>query len=167
MTNSKEVILKLKEVREEKGLSYGDILDLMEKNGDYLSKSTLSRVFAEGSEDIKFRYEDTIRPIANALLDIETIDEDDELDVKAMKSLLKLKMQRIEELERQIEKDKIKSHEKLEKERDQFQKSIEFLKEQLAYKDKRMDEFMESVKEKDKQLAGLTNHILNCPYRKQ
>ena len=167
MTNSKEVILKLKEVREEKGLSYGDILDLMEQNGDFLSKSTLSRVFADGSEDIKFRYEDTIRPIAKALLDIETIDEDDELDVKAMKSLLKLKMQRIEELERQIEKDKIKNHEKLEKERDQFQKSIEFLKEQLAYKDKRMDEFMESVKEKDKQLAGLTNHILNCPYRKQ
>ena len=167
MTNSRDVILKLKEVREEKGLSYGDILDLMERNGDFLSKSTLSRVFAEGSEDIKFRYEDTIRPIANALLDIETIEEDDELDVKAMKSLLKLKMNRIEELERQIEKDKIKYHEKIEKERTQFQRSIEFLKEQLAYKDKRMDEFMESVKQKDKQLAGLTDHILNCPYRKK
>ena len=55
MTNSKDVILKLKEVREEKGLSYNDILDLMEKNGDFLSKSTLSRVFAEGSEEIRFR----------------------------------------------------------------------------------------------------------------
>ena len=78
MTNSRDVILKLKDVREEKGLSYGDILDLMEQNGDYLSKTTLSRVFAEGSEDIKFRYEDTIRPIANALLDIENMEDDDE-----------------------------------------------------------------------------------------
>ena len=50
MTNTKDIIVKLKEVRDEKGLSYTDILDLMEKNGDYLSKSTLSRVFAEGSE---------------------------------------------------------------------------------------------------------------------
>lgn len=31
MSNTKEIILKLKEVREEKGLSYGDILDIMEK----------------------------------------------------------------------------------------------------------------------------------------
>ena len=35
MTNTREIILKLKEVREEKGLSYGDILDLMEKQGDF------------------------------------------------------------------------------------------------------------------------------------
>ena len=166
MTNSKDVILKLKEVREEKGLSYGDILDLMEKNGDFLSKSTLSRVFAEGSEDIKFRYEDTIRPIANALLDIETIEEDDELDVRAMKSLLKLKMQRIEELEYQLEKEKNKYHDKLEKEREQYKHSLDFMREQLAYKDKRMDEFMDTLKEKDAQMAGMLNHIMNCPFRK-
>ena len=167
MTNTRDVILKLKEVREEKDYSYGDILELMEKNGDFLSKSTLSRVFAEGSEDIKFRYEDTIRPIANALLDIETFEEDDELDVKALKSLLKLKMNLIEELEHTLEKEKLKHHEKLEKEREQFRRSLDFLREQLAYKDKRMDEFMDSMKEKDKQLAGLMDHIMNCPYRKK
>ena len=98
MTNSKDVILKLKEVREEKGLSYADILDLMEKNGDFVSKSTLSRVFAEGSEEIKFRYEDTIRPIAKALLDIENLEETDDLDTKALKALLKYKIARIESI---------------------------------------------------------------------
>ena len=103
MTNTKDIILKLKEVREEKGLSYGDILELMEKNGDYLSKSTISRVFSEGSEASSFRYEETIRPIAKALLDIENIEADDDMDVQAMKSLLKYKIQRIEELEQQIE----------------------------------------------------------------
>lgn len=166
MTNSSDVILKLKEVKEEKGLSYSDILDLMEKNGDYLSKSTLSRVFAEGSENIKFRYEDTIRPIANALLDIETNEETDELDVRAMKALLRLKLQRIEELEHLLEKEKIKHHEKLEKEREQFERSLDFMREQLAYKDKRMDEFMDTLKVKDTQLAGMLDHIMNCPYRK-
>ena len=44
MTNTKDIIIKLKEVRIEKGLSYGDILELMENNGDYVSKSTLSKL---------------------------------------------------------------------------------------------------------------------------
>lgn len=169
MTNSKDVILKLKEVREEKGLSYNDILDLMEKNGEYLSKSTLSRVFAEGSEEIKFRYEDTIRPIANALLDIETIEETDDMDIRAMKSLLKYKIERIEELERQVEhleaslnKEKVKYHEKLDKEREQSRRSIEFLKEQISLKDKRMDQLLEAVFEKDLQHKEMLAKVLKC-----
>lgn len=169
MTNSKDVILKLKEVREEKGLSYGDILDLMEQNGDYLSKTTLSRVFAEGSEDIKFRYEDTIRPIAKALLDIENLEESDDLDTKAMKSLLKYKIQRIEELEQQVEhleaaldKEKIKYHDKLDEERDLYNRRVDFLKEQIALKDKRMDQLLEAVFEKDKQHKEMLTKLLHC-----
>ena len=133
MTNTRDIILKLKEVREEKNLSYNDILTLMENNNDFLSKSTLSKVFSEGSEDLSFRYEETIRPIAKALLDMETIEEDDNMDVRAMKSLLKYKIQRIEELEHQIEqlnslidKQKIQFHEKLDEERERFNKSIDF-----------------------------------------
>ena len=152
MTNSKDVILKLKEVREEKGLSFNDIIKLMEENGDYISKSTISRVFADGSEESSFRYEETIRPIAKALLDIEEIEDDDNTDVRAMKSLLKYKIERIEELEHQIEHlqaalnaEKVKNHEKLEKEREQHQRSIEFLKNQIDLKDKRMDMLLEHI----------------------
>lgn len=166
MTNSKEIILKLKEVREEKGLSYGDILDLMEKQGDFVSKSTLSRVFAEGSEDCSFKYEETIRPIAKALLDIETIDETDNMDVQAMKSLLKYKIKLIEELEKKNEaltgeltKEKLKHHEKLDKERENFQKSLNFCREQINLKDKRIDQLMDSN-------ILLLNQLLTCPCRK-
>lgn len=173
MTNSKDVILKLKEVREEKGLSYNDILVLMENNGDFLSKSTLSRVFADGSEEIKFRYEDTIRPIANALLDINNIEEEDSTDVKTMKSLLKYKNDRIVELEKQVsdlemalDKQKIKANDKLEKEREQFNRSIDFLKEQVALKDKRMDLLLDAVKEKDMIHHKMLEQVLNCPARK-
>lgn len=169
MTNSKDVILKLKEVREEKGLSYNDILELMEKNGDFLSKSTLSRVFAEGSEEIRFRYEDTIRPIANALLDIETIEDTDNMDVQAMKSLLKYKIQRIEELEQQVEqlkseidKQKIKHHEKMDAERTAWQRSIDFLKEQISYKDKRMDFLLDAVQKKDALHQEMLEKLLKC-----
>lgn len=51
MTNPRDVIISLKKVRDEKGLSYAKILSLMEQNGDFLSPSTLSRVFADGSEE--------------------------------------------------------------------------------------------------------------------
>lgn len=172
MTNTKEIILKLKEVREEKGLSYGDILDLMEKNNDYLSKSTISRVFSEGSENLSFRYEETIRPIAKALLDIETIEDDDDVDVQAMKSLLQYKIKRIEDLEQQMEqlqtdfdKERLKFHEKMEHEREQWAKSIEFLKTQISFKDQRIDVLLEAVRDKDSRYDELLNIILSCPCR--
>ena len=173
MTNTRDIIIKLKEVRDEKGLSYSDILDLLEKNGDYLAKSTLSRVFSDGSEDLSFDYENTIRPIANALLDIETIEDTDNMDVQAMKSLLKYKIQRIEELERTISDlkaalsaEKVKYHEKLDKERDQHQRSIDFLKNQIDLKDKRMDQLLEAVFQKDNQHKEMLDLILSCPARK-
>lgn len=174
MTNIKEIIIQLKKVREEKGFSYNDILDLMEENGDYLSKSTLSRVFADGSEEVSFRYEETIRPIANALLDIENIEDDDNMDVRAMKSLLKYKIERIEELERQVDQlelslaeEKVKYHERMDKERERFNRSIDFLKNQIDLKDKRMDQLLEAVFAKDTQHKELLDLILTCPARKQ
>lgn len=172
MTNTKDIILKLKEVRKEKDLSYGKILELMEDNGDYVSKSTISRVFQDGSEDLSFRYEETIRPIAKALLDIETIEDNDDVDVQAMKSLLQYKIQRIEELEHQIEqlecslnKEKLKYHEKMEQERERWSKSIDFLKEQITLKDKRIDLLLDAVHEKDGRLEQLLQQILSCPCR--
>lgn len=167
MTNTREIILKLKEVREEKGLSYGDILEIMEKQGDFVSKSTLSRLFAEGSEDCSFKYEETIRPIAKALLDIETIEDTDDMDVQAMKSLLKYKIQLIEDLEQKVEaldsalaKEKLKYHEKLDKERENFQKSLNFCREQINLKDKRIDQLLDTN-------VKLLNQLLVCPCRKQ
>lgn len=169
MTNTKDIIIKLKQVREEKGLSYGDILDLMEKNNDYLAKSTISRVFADGSEEQSFRYEETIRPIAKALLDMETIEEDDDSSVQGLKTILKYKMQIIEDLEKQVaslktdlDKQKIRANEKLEKEREGFNRSIDFLKEQVNLKDKRMDFLLEAVQRKDQLHEDMLNKLLMC-----
>ena len=146
MTNTKDIIIKLKEVREEKNLSITDIENLLEENNEHLSRSTISRIFADGSEETSFRYEETIRPIANALLDIETIEETDNMDVQAMKSLLKYKAVRIKELEKQIEhlqnaldKERIKGFEKFEAERKLLHDRISFLTSQIELKDKRID----------------------------
>lgn len=155
MTNTREVILTLKEVRKEKNLSFDKILDLMKDNGDFLSKSTLSRVFADGSEDKTFRYEDTIRPIAKALLDIETIEQDDDIDTQAYKSILKLKKDLLFEYERQIAelKDELKEvqrtekekyHDKLAKETDKFQQNLAFLNRQVELKDDRITQLLDA-----------------------
>ena len=161
-----EIILRIKAKRDEDNLSYDDINELIEKNGDYpLSKSTLSRVFAEGSEEQRFSYEDTIRPLAKALLDIENIEEDDTDDVKTLKALLKLKMQRIKELESELAQAENKYHEKIDKERDRYNKSIDFLKEQVAYKDKRMDFLLDAIRAKDELHNKLLEQILSCPCR--
>lgn len=155
MIDTKEVIIKLKQVRAEKNLSFDKILALMEQNNQYLSKSTLSRVFAEGSEDKSFRYEETLRPIANALLDIETIEIDDDIDTQAYKSILKLKKDLIEdyanqnqELKEEIkalkDKERNRYNEKLQKQTDQFQRTLEFVNHQIELKDQRIDLLLES-----------------------
>lgn len=153
MTNTKGIITKLKKVKAEKQLSLQDILDLMEQNGDYSSKSTLSRVFADGSEDKHFKYEETIRPIANVLLDMETIEDDDTTDVQAMKTILKYKIERIKELEEQnrelkeqLSYEKLRYHEKLEHEREKYDAIIDFRSHQIEKKDERIDSLLEMVK---------------------
>lgn len=166
MTNSKQVIIKLKEVRAEKNYSLDRIRELIEQNGQFVSKSTLSRVFSDGSEDKGFRYEETLRPIANALLNIETIESDDDIDTQAYKSILKLKNELISDLEKQnkelrdaLDKEKLKYHEKLDKDHAQFQKSLGFLKDQVNLKDKRIDQLLDAN-------VKLLNQLLNCPCRK-
>ena len=174
MTDKHELIEKLRKVFKEKGLSYADIIRIAEENGDYVSKSTLSRLFTEGSTDYNFRYDETLRPIAKVLLDMETIEETDDTDVQAMKSLLKFKIQRIKELESERDAVKVKYHEKLEKEREQSRRSIDYLKDQITMKDqrvlaldKKIDVLLESVIAKDDQIKALLDEIVNCSRRKE
>lgn len=184
LVSMKEIILKLREKKEERGLSLDQIIELIKADNDGFSpvKSTLSKIFREGSEDERFNYEDVIRPVARVLLDIENIEETDTDDVKTLKMFLKVKIQRIQELEQQLEKEKLKHHEKMEKERESWSKSIDFLKEQITYKDSRMNEFsnrisrlLDRLEKKDDRIEQLTDDLIQlkdikekiaeCPYR--
>ena len=158
---------RLRAERAKQNLSYEKIRQLIKDNGDYPpSISTLSRLFSEDSETDRFSYEDTIRPVAKVLLDFETIEETDTDDVKTLKSLLKLKMARINELEAELVQAESKYHEKIDKERERYNKSVDFLKEQVAYKDKRMDFLLDAVRAKDELHNKMLEQILSCPCRK-
>ena len=177
MTNTRDVILKLKEVKKEKNLSLDKIVSLMEQNNQYLSKSTLSRVFADGSEEKSFRYEETLRPIANALLDIEHYETDDDAETQAYKSILKLKMNVIDENSKKIAdlqepiketatKEKLKYHDKLEKINEEHQKSVDFLKRQIELKDERITQLLNANDRLSVTNDRLINQLMDCPLRK-
>lgn len=159
MVTTKDLIMKLKAVKEERKLSYDAILEMVNANGGYISKTSLSRIFSENSEDRGFM-ESTLLPVANALLDVDTIEEDDDTDERAMKTLLRYKSQRIEELEKQLADADIEYNKKMDTERASWSRSIDFLKDQISKKDERIDI-----------LFGLYTKLLeqytSCPYNKR
>jgi hypothetical protein len=69
MDTSRELLEKLKAVREARGISYQKIADLTEAAGNPVSLSTIKRVFSADAERANFRYETTIQPIVKAVLD--------------------------------------------------------------------------------------------------
>lgn len=173
MENMKDIIIKLKKIRDDRKLTNGQIERMLHEDGYDLSKTSISRVFADGSEDVGFNYEYTIRPIANALLNMEEIEEDDSPEIQAMKSLLKYKIECMEELERIIEQKDLelaeineKHHNRIDSIRAEQDKRTEFLMNQINLKDKRIDALLNAVNVKDSQLKDTLDHILECPYRK-
>lgn len=90
-----------------------------------VSMSTVTRIFADGSENQSFRYE-SLKPIAQLLLHSDGLEED-------MDS---------EEIQMQINEVKDKYEKKLEKEREQHRKNVEFLKNQIELKDDRITKLL-------------------------
>lgn len=164
MESTREIIVLLKQVKEEKKLSLDKILAMMENNNQFLSKSTLARIFAEGSEEGNFRYE-TLRPVCETLLDIEHIEDNDDTDIKAYKSILKLKKDIIDELSAELETEKLNYYEKLQEETDKFQRSLDFVKHQVELKDQRIDDLLLMNKELTLTNNKLIAQLMECPLK--
>lgn len=171
MQITKDLVIKLRQVKEEKNLSLSNILDMVEANDEYVSKTSLSRIFSDDYDPQSFKPE-TIMPIAKALLDVDKLEETDSLDEKALKVLLQYKSSRIEEMVQQIERlemeldrEKLKRHEKLDAEREIYNRRVDFLKSQILLKDERIDKLMDALFEKDNAYNRLLSQYLTCPCR--
>lgn len=68
---TKKVILKLKEVRTQKNLTYQDILEACEAQHEAVSLSTIKRIFAKGSEDGQDYRDYTVNAIFRAIVGTE------------------------------------------------------------------------------------------------
>lgn len=87
---TEELVLRLKQVREERGLSVQRVYDMLADAGYFVSLSTVKRVFAKDSEKQNFRYQDTLQPIANVLLGLDENGQG-EPEVEALKTVVLLK----------------------------------------------------------------------------
>lgn len=133
-----EIILQLKQIRKERDLSLQDVHDLVSAAGGYLSLSSVKRVFAEGSENQSFRYQDTIQPIVRALLSVteETPKNNDVSanEIDALKNVILLKDSIIQDLRKENEalsarcnKTEIDAEMRLQETRTSYQKQVDYL----------------------------------------
>lgn len=103
-----------------------------------VSKSTVTRVFADDSENQSFRYE-SLKALSLYLLGTDGLDEEIDADEMQM---------RLSQLKEKYEK-------KLDKERTQYRISIDFLKQQVEKKDERIDYLMRVNETLINRLLGL------------
>ena len=101
----KSTIIKLKKIKQEQNLSIKKIMDLLEDRGQFVSEGTLKKIFAEGSEEKSFRYQDTLAPLADVLLDIYG-DQSEIDDAASLKRIIREKNKQIEFLMVKLEEQK-------------------------------------------------------------
>ena len=165
MKNMREIILDLREIyqNDKEKYSYGNLLKAMEENGDYLSKSTLSRLFGDKWETYSFDYQNTIFPIVKVMLGTEESENDIEWDSDTAKLALKIKV----DSEAKIKKAKEAYLAQLEEETLKFQRSLDFIKNQVELKDHRIDVLLKSNERLSITNDRLINQLMDCPLRKE
>ena len=189
MTDAMEVVLTMQDIVEERGLTYDKIYDIVyEKDPlNCPSRTTISRVFKKGAENeaSSFNFEKTLKPIYNALLDVDIDKEGDSVNVLAYKSLLRYKSDLLTDYQRQnaelkeeLKTIKQKERERYDKmmaeEREKYYKNSVFTMEQIKLKDARIDELLSvnrenasTVKEVVTTNNKLVNQLMQCPYAKE
>lgn len=137
----RRTIHRLKEIKAEQELSIPQIMKMMEERGQFVSEPTLKKIFQEGSEEKNFRYQDTIMPVADVLLDLYG-DKSGIDDCEALRQIIREKNKLIELLMMKLE-EQAKAH--AEKEavyadrKADFEKQIQHLEAQIARYEKSID----------------------------
>lgn len=145
---TRQIILRLKEVKMERNLSDPQIHRMVTDKGYVISLSSVVRVFAEGSEDRGFRYEDTIQPIAATLLETDAPPRDVEgaeaTETEALRQLVQLKNAILEEKEKQIS---------------YLKNQVEFKESRMQQMDTLLAERRDFIYDKDKTIAELKKEV--------
>lgn len=137
LSTKQELIKQLKEAKERDEITYPRLIDMIEAKGNYVSLTTLRRVFAEGSEANaqSFNYETTLMPIAEALLSVEDVPTSEAnpyaTEIDGLKAVIHVQNEEIARLH------ELKEH---------LENRISFLLEQIERKDRRMDEKDEIIR---------------------
>ena len=140
----RRTIHRLKQIKAEQGLSIPKIMDLMEERGQFVSEATIKRVFSDGSEDQNFRYQDSIAPIADVLLDMygdtSKLDDADSLRqiIREKNKLIEFLMMKLDEKEQDFERQRALYEER----KALYEKSIDRFETQIARKDELIERLL-------------------------
>ncbi len=155
---NRQIILRLKELKEKNNLTNSQIEDITKTKGESVSLTTIKRVFAEGSEDEaeRFSYNLTLRPLLIALEDlpldpvaVSRTNSEHENKVATLQNVIQIKNIEKENLEKEIKALK----QQLAEVEAARQRQVDFLTKQIGFKEKQMET-------KDKQLDERANYLL-------
>jgi len=130
----RDTVERLRKVKRDNDLTISQIMDMLEKKNCYISEATIKRVFSENNDAVTFKYQSTIAPLADVLLDIYN-DVSGSEDVTSLKALIHDKNEMISILV--VKNEELRAD--YEKRINHLQKQIETLEEHLAFREKQID----------------------------
>ena len=155
---TKDLVLRLRAIRDELRLSISDIVTKLEEAKTPLSESTVRRVLDHDLDDISgFNYEASLMPIADILLPKGDAKDKSlaEEKIRALNDIIEIKNKTIADRDRTIETMTKQFSDAEERQKSRCAKcadDVSFLKAQIALKDARMDK-------KDEWIDRLLGHI--------
>ena len=124
-------------------------MDLLEEKNCFISEATIKRIFSENNDPTKFKYQSTIAPLADVLLDLYS-DSSGSEDVTTLKALIHDKNEMISILV--MKNDEMRAD--FEKRIAHLQKQLETMEEHLMFREKQIDK-------KDEIIAMLLSKVFD------
>jgi transcriptional regulator with XRE-family HTH domain len=139
-----ELIEELKQLRTQKGITYQEIADRTEANGEAVSLSTIKMVFSNKYQH-DHDYNKVLKPIANVLA---TPRDEKDLEARILQTRLELKDEIILQLQNRVD-----AKEKKHKDREEFlMEQLNFCKDQIQFKDSQIKRLNEAIDRKDEMI---------------
>lgn len=130
----RDTVERLRKVKKDNGLTVSGIMDMLEKKNYFISEATLKRVFSENNDPKSFKYQSTLAPLADVLLDMY-IDDSGIEDVSALKTMIHDKNEMISILV--VKNEEIRAD--YEKRIAHLQKQLATMEEHLLFREKQID----------------------------
>ena len=141
----RDTVERLRKLKRDNDLTNSQIMDMLEKNNCYISEATIKKVFSENNDPGSFKYQSTIAPLADVLLDMYSDDSGSD-EITALKALIHDKNEMISILV--VRNEEIRAD--YEKRINHLQKQIGMLEDHLIFREKQIDK-----KDKIKHLQNL------------
>ena len=145
----RDTVERLRKVKKDNGLTIAQIMEMLEDKNCFISEATIKRIFSENNDPRSFKYQSTIAPLADVLLDLYSDNSGSE-DVATLKALIHDKNEMISILV--MKNDEMRAD--FEKRIAHLQKQLETMEEHLMFREKQIDK-------KDEIISKLLSKVID------